>query len=279
MGEGTYYQVVLTISSLLRQITPPVLRSFLKGLVRKNAYIWKGIYSRYQDVPATGDGFNGDYWITRTRSYTEEALTASRESRFVPSGVVGEHMILPLLASLVCNSRGRVNILDFGGGMGIAYIHTVSSLVNCQSINFHIVESQRVTEEGMRLFEHDKRVHFHSTLPAHLADLDIVHMSSALQYVEDYSSLLKTLAGYNAKYFLFVKLSAGDFPTYATAQKNVPGSTLPYWFINAREVVELMATCGYSLIYKSALEQEYDQDNFPQEYRLGRTSNLLFSRN
>ena len=279
MGEGTYYQVVLTISSLLRQITPPVLRSFLKGLVRKNAYIWEGIHSRYEDVPAVGDGFNGDYWIRRTRSYTEETLKASGQYGFIPSGVSGEHLILPLLASLECKSRGEVNILDFGGGMGIAYIHTVSSLVNCQSVNFHIVESQRITEEGMRLFAHDKRIHFHSKLPAELPNLDIIYMSSALQYVEDYTSLLKTLAGYGAKYFLFVKLSAGDFQTYATAQKNVPGSTLPYWFINVKEIVEIMAAGGYSLIYKSALEQEYDQDNFPQEYRLGRTSNLLFSRN
>lgn len=255
------------------------MRSFLKGLVRKNAYIWEGIYSRYQDVPAVGDGFNGDYWISRTRSYTEETLKASGQYGFIPSGVSGEHLILPLLASLECKSRGEVNILDFGGGMGIAYIHTVSSLVNCQSVNFHIVESQRITEEGMRLFEHDKRIHFHSKLPAELPNLDIIYMSSALQYVEDYTSLLKTLAGYGAKYFLFVKLSAGDFQTYATAQKNVPGSTLPYWFINVKEIVEIMAAGGYSLIYKSALEQEYDQDNFPQEYRLGRTGNLLFSRN
>lgn len=255
------------------------MRSFLKGLTRKDAYIWEGIYSRYQDVPAAGDGFGGDYWIDRTRSYTEESLSASRNYGFIPVGVTGEHLILPLLASLECKERGQVNILDFGGGMGIAYIHVLNSLVNCHSINFHVVESDRVTEEALRLFEHDKRVHFHSKLPAQLPDLDIVYMSSALQYVEDYTALLKTLSGYNAKYFLFVKLSAGDFPTYATAQKNVPGSTLPYWFINVKEIVELMRSYGYSLIYKSALDQEYDQNNFPQEYRLGRTSNLLFSRN
>ena len=254
------------------------MRSFLKGLVRKDAYIWEGIYSRYQDVPAAGDAFGGDYWIDRTRSYTEESLSASRDSGFIPVGVTGEHLILPLLASLRCKARGQVNILEFGGGMGIAYIHVLNSLVNCQSINFHIVESERVTEEAVRLFEHDKRVHFYSKLPAQLPDLDIVYMSSALQYVEDYTSLLKILAGYGAKYFLFVKLSAGDFQTYATAQKNVPGTTLPYWFINVKEIVELMAAAGYSLIYKSALEQRYDQDNFPEEYRLGQACNLLFSR-
>lgn len=241
--------------------------------------MWEGIYRHYRDVPITGQRFDGDTWIGKTQAYTRRVLDSSKKYGAIPTEVTGEHMLLPLVASLACQeSGGKVSLLDFGGGMGIAYIHLISSLVNCRSIDYHIVEREGICEGGARLFEDDKRIHFYPAIPAGLSGLNIVYISSALQYVEDYPSLLKTLSALGAKYFLFVKLSAGDFPTYATAQKNVPGTTLPYWFINVGEIIEIMAAGGYSLIYKSALEQEYDQSNFPDEYRLGRTCNLLFTR-
>jgi putative methyltransferase (TIGR04325 family) len=241
--------------------------------------LWEGIYPHYRDVPIAGQRFDGDTWIGKTRDYTQGILASSKKQGTIPTEVTGEHMLLPLLASLVCKeSGGKVNVLDFGGGMGIAYVHLMSSLVNCRSIDYHVIEREGICEGGARLFEHDERIHFYPELPAAISDLDIVYISSALQYVEDYPSLLNRLSAFGAKYFLFVKLSAGDFPTYATAQKNVPGTTLPYWFINVGEIIEIMSAGGYSLTYKSALEQQYDQSNFPDDYRLGRTCNLLFSR-
>jgi putative methyltransferase (TIGR04325 family) len=268
----------MSIAGFVRRITPPVLLDiFKRGQAGGN--IWEGIYPHHRDVPIAGQRFDGETWIGKTQAYTEQILTSSKKYGTIPTEVTGEHMLLPLLASLACqDSGGSVRILDFGGGMGIAYIHLISSLVNCDSIDYHVVEREGICEGGARLFEDDKRIHFYPELPTELPDLDIVYMSSALQYVEEYPSLLKTLCAFGAKYFLFVKLSAGDFPTYATAQKNVPGTTLPYWFINVGEIIGVMAAGGYSLLYKSALEQEYDQSNFPEEYRLGRTCNLLFSR-
>ncbi|MDP9292691.1 MAG: methyltransferase, TIGR04325 family, partial [Verrucomicrobiota bacterium] len=270
------------IGQFIRRITPPILLDIFRRSHQEPQpdNLWDGIYPNHREVPSSGRQFDGDTWIRKTREYTEGILAAAREQGTIPTQVTGEHMLLPLLASLVCEGSNReISILDFGGGMGIAYVQLVSSLINCRSITYHVVEREGVCEAGGRLFEKDKNIHFSAEIPAHLANLSIVYISSALQYVEDYQGLLKKLTNLGARYFLFVKLSAGDLPTYATAQKNVPGTTLPYWFINAGEVIEIMAACGYSLIYKSALEQEYEQNNFPAEYRLGRACNLLFSRN
>jgi putative methyltransferase (TIGR04325 family) len=273
----------MSIARFVKRLAPPVLLDvFHRNQSRspRTGRVWEGIYAHYRDVPTSGHGFNGDVWINKTYAYTQSVLASAKKYGTIPTGVAGEHMLLPLLAAAVCREAGgKVRILDFGGGMGIAYVHLLSSLVNCGSIDYHIVESEGVCERGARLFEHDERIHFSAQLPVGLADLDILYMSSALQYVEDYPSLLKALSAFQARYFLFAKLSAGDFPTYATAQKNVPGTTLAYWFINAQEIIEIMAAGGYSLIYKSALEQQYDQSNFPEKYRMGQTCNLLFSRN
>jgi putative methyltransferase (TIGR04325 family) len=245
----------------------------------RTSNLWEGIHPSFQDVPGAGAGFDSEIWIQKTRDYTERVLAASRNDGAIPKDVAGEYLLLPLLVSLVGKALGeKVRILDFGGGMGVSFVHLTSCLVDGQSVDYHVIEREGICEGGAQLFEHDERIHFSAQLPPSLPELDIVYLSSALQYVEDYGTLLKTLAGYEAKHFFLGKLSAGDIPTYATAQMNVPGSVIPYWFINVTEVIEILASCNYSLIYKSTLEQEYDQSNFPEEYRIGRTCNLLFSR-
>jgi hypothetical protein len=85
------------------------------------------------------------------------------------------------------------------------------------------------------------------------------------------------LAEYQPQFFLFVDLASGDIPTYATAQKNIQGSVFPYWFINAREIVDLMADLGYKLIFRGLQDREFDQNNFSETYRLKRACNLLFA--
>ena len=252
------------------------LRQWVKRLRAKQ--IWQGIYSRYGDVPTTGSGFDSDSFVNAAVAHAEKLLTASRQNSSIPPEVTAEHSLLPLLVSVLCRASDGATVLDFGGGIGSAYLHLVRSVLGCGVVDYHIVEREAMCVAATRLFRDDSRVHFHSTLPADLPGLDVVHISTALQYVEDYADLLRKLCAYRAPYVLFVKLSSGDIPTYATQQTNVPGTTVAYWFINVREVIALMAQGGYALIFKGALEREYDQQNFPAGYRLGRACNLLFAR-
>lgn len=263
------------------RLAPPVLVDLYRRLRRRPAAaapIWQGIHRAHRDVPRSGAGYGDPGLVQETLAHTEGVIAGTRRYGTIPTAVTGEHTLLPLLASVLCKGSGRVRVLDFGGGMGVAYVHLVSSVPSCGVIDYHIVEHEAVCEAGARLFESDPRVHFHASLPDDLPALDVVHVSSALQYVENYVGLLARLCAYGSTYVLFVKLSAGDIPTYATAQTNLPGMTVPYWFIDVKEIVRLMSLGGYSLIFKGALEREYRQDNFPAEYRLGRACNLLFAR-
>ena len=271
----------MDIKRLAKRWMPPILvdwyRTFKYGRPYQG-YIWEGIYRNYRDVPVVGAGYAEDRLTQETLAYTINVLAASRRYRFIPTEVMGEHAFLPLLVSILGRDRNTVSILDFGGGMGVDYIHLVNSVVHAKDVDYHIVENRSVCEAGSRLFENDSRIHFYPALPTGLAKVDIIYMCSALQYIENYADLLKALSDYHPEYFLFVKLSAGDIPTYATDQTNLPVTRIAYWFINVREIESLMSKNGYSLIFKSALEREYDQNNFPAEYRLKRACNLLFRR-
>ena len=273
--------MAMDIKQLAKRWLPPILvdwyRAFRHGKQYKT-HIWEGVYQNYRDVPVAGAGYAGDRLTQETLIYTRFVLAASQQRRFVPTEVIGQHVFLPMLVSILGHDHDTVSILDFGGGMGVDYIHLISSVPHAKHIDYHIVENRSVCEAGSRLFENGSRVHFYPSLPTGLAKVDIVYICTALQYVENYASLLKALSDYHPEYFLFVKLAAGDIPTYATIQRNLPGTTVGHWFINVREIESLMYANGYSLIFKSAQEREYDQENFPAEYRLKRHCNLLFRR-
>lgn len=269
----------MDLKQTARRFLPPILIDWYRTIKygrQYQGYVWEGVYQKYRDVPVRGAGYEGDRLVQETFAYTKSVLAASRRASFIPTDVTGQHVFLPMLVSTF--QRDEVRILDFGGGMGVDYIHLTSSVPDLKHIDYHIVENSSMCKLGSHLFEDDPQVHFHSSLPTDLATVDIIYICTALQYIEDYPALLKDLCNYHPEYFLFVKLAAGEIPTYVSSQRNLRNAVVGHWFINIKEIESLMSSNGYILIYKSALEREYNQENFPAKYRLKRHCNLLFRR-
>ena len=269
----------------IKSLTPPIFLELYRKLRYGNEnkpYTWEGIYEHYKEVPVTEEGFegfNGNLRAKAEANHTQGLIERSREYRTIPTDVTGENILLPLLVSLACKSDKKVRILDFGGGTGIQYVHLVNSLVKFCEIDYKIVELENACNMGSDLFKENDQIQFLSQLPEELPEIDVIYMKSVLQYIEDYAGLLRRMCAYKAKYILFVKLSAGDNPTYATLQKNVPGMEYASWCINVDEIINVVSENGFSLIYKSTLDVEHNQDNFPESYRMGPPCNLLFKRN
>jgi putative methyltransferase (TIGR04325 family) len=274
----------MDIRTLLKDLVPPILvraiRNRQHGLV--SGPIWKGIYSRYRDVPARSEGYHGVDLADRTYALTARLLAAARGRGRTPLPPFpgGVHALLPLTVTLVARAQGRVRVLDFGGGMGVGFIHLLGSLRPGMEMEYDVVETRVMCDGGRRLFAGDPRIRFHTELPplAGRGAVDIVYISSALQYVEDYATLLTRLCEYGATYVLFTNLAAGDVPTYATAQCNLRGMRLPHWFLNVTELVDLLEARSHSLVFASLTDREYDQRNLPVEYRVRHACNLLFAR-
>lgn len=246
-------------------------------------FIWEGIYNQYRDVPSQGAGFDSDEWILNTRQSTANALESlSRRPNGIPYDIPSYHSLFSLTVALLRQHRERLRVLDFGGGMGLAFVNLLRSLdegTPKPPIDYLVVDNDRSCRDGALLFKELRFVQFSSTLPENLGDVDIVLLSGVLQFVEDYKSVLKRLAAFNAPYWLFTFVPTGDIPTFASGQKNVPGSTIPVWFFNLGELLEIMRSLGYQLIFKAALERKFDMGNFPESHRLPQQCNLLFHRN
>jgi putative methyltransferase (TIGR04325 family) len=246
-------------------------------------HIWEGVYKEFKDVPAGDEVFDGERWLKSQTDAVAEAV-ARLDTGGTVSPVVGYgESLLPLLAALIRAGSAKVSILDLGGGVGLTYVEVIGALVDRGGVEYHIVEREGVCKAGRGIFKDDARIRFHSSLPEEVKP-DVVHIGSALQYIEDWRGLLWKLASYRPGYILFTQLPAGDIETFATAQ-NYYGSKIPCWMFNIKEIIGALKEEGFDLSFKASFrgrhlgkEQEQLRENFPPGRRLERNCNLLFTR-
>ncbi|MDD5209312.1 MAG: methyltransferase, TIGR04325 family [Elusimicrobiales bacterium] len=267
----------MSIRNILSGLTPPALTGFYRRARGDFRSPWEGVYKNYRDVPASGSGYSADAVLAAMAEHTRKLKEALASGSGSSGEYSGDNLLLPFLAAAV-SAGGPVRILDFGGGMGEGYLRLKAALT--VPVDYHVVELERTCAEGRSLFRDAGDIFFHEALPQGLENVDIVHINSALQYIEDYAGLLGRLAACAPRYILLVRFSAVEIPTFAALQKNLEGTKLPYWFFNSREIIQLLAGKDYRLVYKEPAAKSYPQDDIPAEYRLpgGRMSNLLFSR-
>ncbi len=251
----------------------------------KDFHIWEGIYKNFDEVPSCNDGFESQRWIESNYKKTKSALDCMNEKNFVNINSTYNASSLPIIISLLISQKEIVNILDFGGRMGISYIQTCAGLPDNTSMNFTVVEGKKNCEKAEALFKNDSNIKFTDSLPEDKI-YDIVHISSSLQYIKDWKGLLKLLCEkYDAKYIIFNDLPAGDIVhTFATYQ-NYYESKIPYWFFKITDVVEEIEKFDFELIFKSNFtasilgkHEIIPQDNFPEEYQVLYSKNLIFKR-
>lgn len=232
--------------------------------------VWEGIHAA---LPAPeGPGFDSPRWLASCRRRVSGRAGAPEDS----AG------FLPTAAALALARRGQARILDFGGGPGATFASLAAALPDRARLQYHVVDNPRVCRVGRARFRSDPRVKFHPSLPA-LKSVDIVHAQSSFQYVEDWRSLVRSLARYRAPVLAITDLPAGSFKTYA-AHQNYYGSRIPYWFFNLPGFVREVERNGYRLAARTRSlgryfgeYQDLPQANYPARLRVGKTWNLLFT--
>lgn len=237
--------------------------------------VWRGVYAGFAHVPVVGPGHSGD-WVRQLRAATELSVRALR-AKGAPS-LEGDRALLPLLSAMCAIPRHGVKVLDFGGGMGTSYVDVRLALQPAIQVAYTIVEIDAVCHAARGLYTEADRVTFVTAVPDRLADLDIVYIRTALQYVEDYRGLLVRLLALKPRYMLLAKLAAGAIPTFATAQMNLPGSVVPCWFHDVREIIQIAASEKYSLLMRTPSDDLVRGLAVPSTHRIERATNLLFSR-
>lgn len=245
--------------------------------------VWEGIYSSFAEAGGTGPGFDGGVWRERSIQAARQYLSQAKRGEPLDYSLSQRNALLPVVTAMLLTRRNRVRILDFGGGPGYGLTMLIAALGNARPrIDYHVVDVENICEAGRELFADGEGPCFRFDLPPSMTSFDLVHTSSAMQYVEDWRAMVGLLASYRAPFLAFEDVFAGTFPNYVTIQ-NYYGSRIPHWFFNFGDFVSEVQRRGYELLLRTPCYVKIlgrhgplPMANFPEGYRLSNKSNLLF---
>lgn len=238
--------------------------------------IFSGIYESFADTKSSAETvFASNLWISKTRDNVRKAYEDASFCEDYSLGII----------TAVSQRDGKVRIIDFGGGLGRLFPTVAASLPSDVDLDFHVVDNANSCRFGRECHGNDQRIHFHDSLPDTLDNVDLIHLGSVLQYIDDCWGLLSRLAKYKAKHILFSDTMVGEVPTFITTQ-DYYGAKTPFRFININELITFFdEKLGYRLLYKAKYIQTvqgkrgfFDMSNLPKEYRLDSSYNLLFGK-
>lgn len=237
--------------------------------------IWEGIYGSFSEIPDQVGEWNVAAWIERSRSRLEEAKAA---------GCRYQEYLLPVVCAMVAaHGRDRLTVLDLGGGMGPIYPAVRAALPARVGLDFHVVDNAATCAGGREAFAGDAGISFHTDRPE-LAAIDVLHLGSVIQYVEDWRGFLADAQAAGPDWFLISDAWAGEVETFITAQ-TFYGKRVPCRFLNIGELIAAVEGNGHRLVMRT----EYDRtmlgrrdplpmEALPERCRFPYAHHLLFRK-
>lgn len=238
--------------------------------------VWEGVYSSFAEAPTCGEGFSGDAWVSRVADRMRERVAMGPDA----SAAVRDYL-LPVVVASAAAENGDVAVLDIGGGGGSEFLGVAAALPENIGLSYHVVDVAALCAVGREILPDDSRLTFHTEIPA-IGSIDVVHLGSMLQYVDDWRSFVASILSLGAKFVLISDSYTGDVDTFVTIQ-NLWGSKVPFRILNRAELDGAFRKGGYESVlrvpyYGKVLNHEppLPMDGLPQHCRIPHTWHCLF---
>jgi putative methyltransferase (TIGR04325 family) len=253
-----------------------IVKLFLPPIFFKYRRVFNGIYDDFNDIPNL-TSYDSTESLDNIYNETVKKLRSCKSRKMLPDAHPRSQIsnLLPLIISLQKNKR-EVCVLDYGGGMGTSYIDCIRS-IDVSNIKYYVYDLKESIGLGKKIFPQGSNIKFVNNIKS-IENVDIIYLGSLLQYIADYKKLLNELINKSPKYIFITDNFMGNI-RYATAQTNMKGRRLGNWIFELKEVIQVFRDNDFNLIYKSVNYQPFiNFNNFPEQYRVIDSCNLLFSR-
>lgn len=257
----------------------------MSDLSNKLFSVWEGVYQSFKEAGGDYDAFDTDIWIDKQKEKIQSSLKALEDPRIASHTNTSKDYPLPLIVSVLLAQQKNLSILDFGGGMGAQYLELISKVPKAKDdVTYYIVDGKKTLENipaDMKCFSN---LSFHESLEDITQKVDILHIGSTLQYIENWKSLLNFLTEkFEAMYFVFSDLLAGDVPTFVSHQIFYD-KKIPHIILNLEEFIDFFnKNLSFQLFYKTKyihniLGQEgiFPNHGLPEHNRIDRAINAVF---
>lgn len=134
--------------------------------------------------------------------------------------------------------------------------------------------NKRQLELGKR-----NKIEFINALPNN--EIDVLHLASTIEYVDNYVGLLKSLVDqYAPKYIILTRIKGGNIESYVTRQL-IGGYSTPCRFCNVVELSESISNFGYEEIINAPdggyVSEQFSKD-IPRDKTIQRGAVLIMKR-
>jgi putative methyltransferase (TIGR04325 family) len=215
-------------------------------------------------LAACGDGYN-DADIADVIAFKSALPVDKREVS--PEQAINSILSIAMAATDI---RERpLTVLDFGGGCGFHYFR-VRAALNVP-LQWAVVETPTMASRAFKVAQGQFAVYSGiDEAAAALGRIDLVHASSAIQYVSDPLATLQALASLNARYFMLARFPLWHNPQVVGVQistlagngigpmpPNIPNRQIQYpvTFTNLADVVRVLDRYDLALATPSPSSQ------------------------
>jgi len=139
--------------TLIKAWAPPALLQLVRS---RTGIKWSGNYSTWQEAAQASLGYHRKEVIRRVE---EATLKVKRGlAQYERDAVTFDRIQYswPLLSGLLwvaTQSKGSLNLVDYGGSLGSTYFQNRKFLETLDRVSWNIVEQECFVEAGRRLFE------------------------------------------------------------------------------------------------------------------------------
>jgi putative methyltransferase (TIGR04325 family) len=199
----------MSIKKLVRMWCPPILLSLAAQVSRRarrrDGIVFEGDYPSWVHAQRVSIGYDSVAIFQRVR---DAALKVKRsEAIFERDSVCfyKEEYRWPSLACLmaIAGRHGRLRVLDLGGSLGSYYYQHRKFISALQTVRWSVVEQKHFVTCGRNEFQ-DECLKFYESIADCLSEesVDVVFLSSVLQYLEQPYAVLAMLADKKVPYML-----------------------------------------------------------------------------
>lgn len=249
----------MVISELVQQLVPPAFINGYKkifGRMAQQENHLSGDYLSWDEAAAASTGYDAELILEKTRAAllkVKNGVAAYERDSVLFNEIQYAWPLITGLMWVAAQSRGRLNVLDFGGSLGSTYYQNRVFLRNLSEVQWNIIEQPAHVNVGKEFFEDDV-LKFFPNIEICLSETkpNVILLSSVLQYLESPHDMLDKLMDLPCDYVIIDRTPFWDGPTDRLCVQKVPSSiysaSYPIWIFAKEKFQDQIVKKGYEVI-------------------------------
>jgi len=250
------------------------LKSFLIQKIPSHLFVslfgrgWRGNFKYWAEALRLTTGYDASIILEKSKNNILDLVKKQKDKY---PNIQYPWELLSSLMWVAAQNNGKINIIDFGGALGITYYQykIFFDQLKIGEVQWNVVEQPHFVELGKKEFENDILKFYISVddcVSQNTGNIHCVLFSSVLPYLEKPYELLSDVLKKKFKYIIIARTyftkNKSDRITVQKVPKNYYDASYPCWIFEKNKIMNFLTQYEYELIYE--YKEKY-QLNIPSE--------------